>query len=120
MKHPLTVHALNEGTYSSQVKSPAAKGNYPRTFVQFLIQATKEAHLSNHDKVEVGDAHAVIEDAERAYQDYNIEGLKLLDEIDRHGTGLREAATLLRSPKISLSQLTAPPGVPPCQFFLAS
>ena len=44
MKHPLTVHALNEGTYSSQVKSPEAKGHYPRTFAQFLAKHPEATH----------------------------------------------------------------------------
>lgn len=73
-------------------------GGILRTFVQFLIQACKEAHLSGHSQIEPSDARTVIHDAERAYQDYSIKELSLLDEIAQQGTGLGEAATLLRSP----------------------
>ena len=44
MKHPLTVHALDEGTYRSQVKAPLAKGNYPGTLAQFLSKHPGATH----------------------------------------------------------------------------
>lgn len=73
-------------------------GGVLRSFVQFLIQACKQAHLADHDVVEESDARNVKNEAERAYQDFNPADLQLLDQIARTGTGLREAATLLRSP----------------------
>ena len=73
-------------------------GGILRTFVQFLVQACKEAHLARHDQIEPSDAERVIHEAERAYQDYGTTELDLLDRIADTGTGLREAATLLRSP----------------------
>ena len=73
-------------------------GGVLRTFVQFLIEAAKEAHFAGHDRIEQADALTVIHVAERAYQDYNRSDLKLLDEISRSGTGLREATRILRSP----------------------
>ena len=44
MKHPLTVNALDEGTYHRQVKAPTAKGNYPGTFAQFLAKHPGATH----------------------------------------------------------------------------
>ena len=73
-------------------------GGILRLFVQFLIQACKEAHFSDHSQVMVPDAEAVINQAARGYQDYTADNLALLEEIDAKGTGLREAAILLRSP----------------------
>jgi hypothetical protein len=73
-------------------------GGILRLFVQFLIQTAKEAHLAGHARIELSDARQVIFDAERAYQDYSPRDLESLEEISKHGTGLREAATLLRSP----------------------
>ncbi len=73
-------------------------GGVLRGFVQFLINACMEASLAGHDTIEIGDAEAVVYAAERAYQDYSVEDFVLLDQIDRTGTGLGQAATLLRSP----------------------
>jgi hypothetical protein len=73
-------------------------GGILRQFVQFLKDACKEAHLARHDSVEIEDATAVIHAAEQAYLSYSGANLALLDEISRLGTGLGEAATLLRSP----------------------
>jgi len=67
-------------------------------FVRFLLDACKEAHLNKHDQIEPSDAYTIIHNAEQAYQDYSIEGLELLDQIEQKGTGLSNAATLLRSP----------------------
>lgn len=73
-------------------------GGVLRLFVQFLIDACKEAHLAGHDRIEATDARKVIQSAEIAYQDYTTKELALLDEISDKETGLGEAATLLRSP----------------------
>jgi len=73
-------------------------GGILRQFVQFLKEACKEAHLARHDVVELTDAKAVVHTAEQAYLSYSTQDLELLDEICRVGTGLGEAATLLRSP----------------------
>ena len=73
-------------------------GGILRTFVQLLIAAAKEAHFARHDVVEPTDALAAIHVLERAYQDYSVADLTLLDEVVRSGTGLRSAITLLRSP----------------------
>ena len=73
-------------------------GGIPRTFIHFLIEVCKEAHLAGHDRIEISDAQSVIYNAERAYQDYGSEELDLLDHIDQKKIGLRSAATLLRSP----------------------
>ncbi len=73
-------------------------GGVPRTFVQFLGEAAQKAHLAGGDRIEAGDARSVIFEAKRAYLDYGAEELRLLDEIDRLGTGLGKAALLLRSP----------------------
>jgi hypothetical protein len=73
-------------------------GGILRSYVQFLIDACKEAHLARHDRIEPSDARKVIQDAQIAYQDYTTKELGLLDEISDKETGLGEAATLLRSP----------------------
>jgi len=73
-------------------------GGILRAYVQFLIDACKEAHLAGHDRIEPVDARKVIQNAQIAYQDYTTTELALLDEISDKETGLGEAATLLRSP----------------------
>ncbi len=73
-------------------------GGILRTFVQFLIDACKEAHLAGHHCIEPTDARKVIQNAQIAYQDYSPKELALLDDISARETGLGEAATLLRSP----------------------
>jgi hypothetical protein len=73
-------------------------GGILRSYVQFLIDACKEAHLAGHEGIEPSDARKVVQDAEMAYKDYTIKELALLDEISAKETGLSEAATLLRSP----------------------
>ena len=44
MTHPLTVHALTELTYHSQVKGPKARGQYPGTLTQFLVEHPGATH----------------------------------------------------------------------------
>ena len=44
MKHPLTIHALTEGTYRSHVKAPSAKGDYPGTLAHFLVKRPGATH----------------------------------------------------------------------------
>jgi hypothetical protein len=73
-------------------------GGIPRSFVQFLIESCKEAHLAGHKRVEVSDAQTVIYNAERAYQDYGPQEMELLDQIEKNGFGLSQASVLLRSP----------------------
>jgi len=73
-------------------------GGILRSYVQFLIDACKEAHLAGHQCIEPTDARKVIQNAGIAYQDYTTKELALLDEICSKETGLGEAATLLRSP----------------------
>jgi hypothetical protein len=73
-------------------------GGILRTYVQLLIAAAKEAYFARHDVIEPTDALAVIHVAERAYQDYSLDDLRLLDEVVGSSTGLRNAITLLRSP----------------------
>jgi len=73
-------------------------GGILRTYVQFLVDACKQAYLASHDRIELADARHVVQNAEFAYQDYGAKELGLLDEISQTRTGLREAATLLRSP----------------------
>jgi hypothetical protein len=73
-------------------------GGIPRTFVQLLVQALKESHLAGHDQIECSDAQAVVFNAERAYQDYGADELRLLGEIADKKIGLGSASTLLRSP----------------------
>ena len=73
-------------------------GGILRSYVQFLIDACKQAHLADNHRIEPTDARRVVQDAEIAYQDYTTKELQLLDEISDKETGLGEAATLLRSP----------------------
>jgi hypothetical protein len=73
-------------------------GGIPRLFVKFLRTACLEAHLAAHDKIEATDCMIVVNKELRSYQDYSARQLELLDEIDEYGTGLGEAAELLRSP----------------------
>jgi len=73
-------------------------GGILRMFVQFLSEAAQEAHLAGHDRIERGEAHSVAFKAEQAYLDYGAKELRLLDEIEQLGSGLGEAASLLRSP----------------------
>lgn len=44
MKHPVTIHALNDSLYQRQVKHPAAKGTYPGTFAGFLARHAGATH----------------------------------------------------------------------------
>lgn len=73
-------------------------GGIPRTFVQFLLQTVKEAHLAGHKNVLMSDAQAVIFAAQMAYQDYSPKQLDLLEQIGKNKIGLGSAAVLLRSP----------------------
>jgi hypothetical protein len=73
-------------------------GGIPRYFVQFLRNACLEAHLASHERIEPADCMVVVNNAFRNYQDYSARQLELLDEIDQYGSGLGEAAELLRSP----------------------
>ncbi|MCX7012112.1 MAG: hypothetical protein NTW86_06025 [Candidatus Sumerlaeota bacterium] len=73
-------------------------GGILRSFVQFLIESVKRAHLAGHRRIEQQDARGVIHEAQRAYHDYGLEQLHLLDEIAHEGVGLGAAMTLLRSP----------------------
>ena len=73
-------------------------GGILRMFVQFFAEAALEAHLAGHDRIERGEAHSVVFKAEQAYLDYGAKELRLLDEIEQLGSGLAEAASLLRSP----------------------
>ena len=73
-------------------------GGILRSYVQFLIDACKQAYLADNHRIEPTDARRVVQDAEIAYQDYTTKELQLLDEISDKETGLGEAATLLRSP----------------------
>jgi hypothetical protein len=77
-------------------------GGVLRTFVQFLVAAAKEAFFSGHDVIETTDTLTVIHAAERAYQDYSVDDFRLLDQVVNSDTGLRDAATLLRSPIVLL------------------
>ncbi|RJP33793.1 MAG: hypothetical protein C4527_03705 [Candidatus Omnitrophota bacterium] len=90
-------------------------GGIPRTFIQFLIDACKEAHLAGHKRIEVADAQAIIYNAQRAYQDYGPTELELLDQIDQSKIGLGSAATLLRSP-IGLLVMEAEKGEQPIRI----
>jgi hypothetical protein len=87
-------------------------GGIPRSFVQFLIQACKEAHLAGHKRIEPADAEAVIHNAEKAYQDYGMKEMEILDQIDEKKMGLAHAVTLLRSP-IGLLVMPAEAGEQP-------
>ncbi|HVA49462.1 MAG TPA: hypothetical protein VNH11_24055 [Pirellulales bacterium] len=82
-------------------------GGVARYFVQFLRSACLEAHLAGHDRIEPSDCSLVINNALRNYQDYSLRQLELLGEIDEYGTGLGEAAELLRSPISLLVQRTS-------------
>ena len=73
-------------------------GGVLRTFVQFLIDACKEAHLSDKDKIDLLAAESVVQSAQMAYKDFSIEDLKLLDRIATTDSGLGNASRLLRSP----------------------
>ena len=73
-------------------------GGILRSYVQFLIDACKQAYLAGNDRIEPSDARKVIQNAESAYQDYSTKELALLYQISDKETGLGEAATLLRSP----------------------
>jgi hypothetical protein len=73
-------------------------GGVARYFIQFLRSACLEAHLAGHERIEPTDCSLAINKALRNYQDYSLKQLELLDEIDEYGTGLGEAAELLRSP----------------------
>lgn len=73
-------------------------GGVPRYFIQFLRKACLEAHMACHDTIDLADSMVVINQALRNYQDYSVRQLELLDQIDEYGTGLGEAAELLRSP----------------------
>jgi hypothetical protein len=44
LKHPLTVHALTDGTYRSSVKAPTARGDYPGTLAHFLTKHPGATH----------------------------------------------------------------------------
>jgi len=44
LTHPLTVHALTELTYHSQVTGPKARGEYPSTLAQFLVKHPGATH----------------------------------------------------------------------------
>lgn len=73
-------------------------GGILRHYVQLLKDACKAAYLARHDRIEVADAEAVVRAAEQSYLSYSTRDLELLDHISQFGTGLGEAATLLRSP----------------------
>lgn len=73
-------------------------GGVLRLYVQFLIEACKEAYIARHHQIALSDAWSVVHGAERSYQDYGVKELALLDSIWQSGTGLGEAAILLRSP----------------------
>jgi hypothetical protein len=73
-------------------------GGILRTYVQFLIDACKEAHLSKQDKIDLSAAESVVQSAQMAYKDFSVLDLELLDGIASNETGLGEASKLLRSP----------------------
>ena len=73
-------------------------GGILRTFVQFLIDACKEAHLSGEDKIDLSAAESVVQSAQMAYKDFSFDDLALLDRITTNDAGLGEASKLLRSP----------------------
>lgn len=73
-------------------------GGVLRTFVQFLIDACKDAHLSDKDKVDLSIAESVVQSAQMAYKDFSVNDLELLDGIAANDAGLGEASKLLRSP----------------------
>jgi hypothetical protein len=86
-------------------------GGILRMFVQFLVEAAQEAHLASHDRIELGEAHSVVFDARQAYLDYGAKELELLDKVERLGSGLGAASSLLRSP-IGLLVTEPRPGEP--------
>lgn len=73
-------------------------GGILRTFVQLLIDACKEAHLSNKDSIDLAVAESVVQTAQMAYKDFSTSDLDLLDRISANDAGLGEATKLLRSP----------------------
>jgi hypothetical protein len=73
-------------------------GGILRDYVQFLADAAEEAHLADSDRIEFGEAAAVVFKTEQKYLDYGAKELELIDQIERTGGGLAEAASLLRSP----------------------
>lgn len=73
-------------------------GGILRYFVQFVIEASKEAYFTSQARIERAEAMAVVRRAQQAYQDYTVSDLALLNGIAESGTGLREAARVLRSP----------------------
>jgi hypothetical protein len=73
-------------------------GGIPRSFIQFLIQACKEAYLTGHKNILMSDAQAVIFSAQMAYQDYGPTQIDLLEQISKNKVGLSSASVLLRSP----------------------
>ncbi len=73
-------------------------GGILRMYVQFLIDAYKEAHLSSKDKIDMSAAASVVQSARMAYKDFSVRDLELLDGIASNETGLGEASKLLRSP----------------------
>jgi hypothetical protein len=89
-------------------------GGILRMFVQFLAEAAQEARLADHDGIELGEARSVVFKAEQAYLDYGAKELRLLDQVAELGSGLAEAATLLRSP-IGLLVPEPKPGKPRVQ-----
>jgi hypothetical protein len=89
-------------------------GGILRMFVQFLAEAAQEARLADHDRIEVGEARSVVFKAEQAYLDYGVKELRLLDQVEQIGSGLAEAATLLRYP-IGLLVTEPKPGKPSIQ-----
>jgi len=44
LKHPVSIHALNDSLYQRYVKQPAAKGSYPASFAGFLAEHTGATH----------------------------------------------------------------------------
>ena len=54
--------------------------------------------MAGNDTINLASCMVVINNALRNYQDYSVQQLRLLDEIDEYGTGLGGAALLLRSP----------------------
>lgn len=73
-------------------------GGILRYFVQFLTESARQAHLAGQDQIDRGIAESVVFKAEQAYLDYGARELELVDQIERHGGGLADAASLLRSP----------------------
>lgn len=44
MKHPVSIHALNDSLYQRHVNHPAAKGSYPASLGGFLAQHAGATH----------------------------------------------------------------------------